>query len=253
MSRCRICFAGLDSIGLRRWLPRSRPSPAVAVAQADRAFTAAGSATSGHWVGESGPAKLLLVRHGQIAANTARIWHGSTDSALTDQGHHEARRTAEFLARTRPCARALYTSPLLRTRQTAAAIGARLGLEAIIEPGLAEYGIGQLEGVSYRTLLEEHDFFTRISVDRDFAPPGGESANAVMARMTAALARISGAHRGDEVVVVGHGAALGIALGQVLNGDPMQWQRYHLSNCGVSEIVLEPEPKLLAWNQTDHL
>jgi probable phosphoglycerate mutase len=198
-------------------------------------------------------ATLLLVRHGQIAANTARVWHGSTDSPLTDHGHVEAQRTAEHLARTRPRACALYTSPLLRTRQTAAAIGARLGLEPIIEAGLAEYGIGELEGVSYEALQNEHGFFERIRRDRDFAPPGGESANTVMARVTAALARISAAHRGDEVVVVSHGAALGIALGQMLDRDPMSWQSYHMSNCGLSELVLEPEPRLLARNQTDHL
>ena len=39
-------------------------------------------------------ATLLLVRHGQIAANVSRIWHGSTDSELTERGHEEARRTA---------------------------------------------------------------------------------------------------------------------------------------------------------------
>ncbi len=198
-------------------------------------------------------ATLLLVRHGQIAANTARIWHGSTDSPLTDHGHLEARRTAEHLARTRPRARALYTSPLLRTRQTAAAIAELLGLDPIVEPGLAEYGIGELEGTSYQALHTEHDFFARIAKDRNFAPPGGESANEVMARMTTALARISSAHRGDEVVIVSHGAALGIALGQILKSDPMTWQSYHLSNCGLSELVLEPEPRLVAWNQTDHL
>jgi broad specificity phosphatase PhoE len=204
-------------------------------------------------VSEEGSATLLLVRHGQIAANTSRVWHGSTDSPLTDHGQVEAQLTAEHLARTRPRARALYTSPLLRTRQTAAAIGARLGLEVILEPGLAEYGIGELEGVSYEALQNVHGFFARIRDDRDFAPPGGESANEVMARVTSALARISDAHRGDEVVIVSHGAALGIALGQILDRDPMRWQRYHLSNCGLSELVLEPEPRLLAWNQTDHL
>jgi broad specificity phosphatase PhoE len=204
-------------------------------------------------VSESGSTRLVLVRHGQIAANTARIWHGSTDSPLTDHGRLEAQRTGEHLARTRPALRALYTSPLQRTRDTAAEIGARLGLEPIVEPGLAEYGIGELEGVSYQALLEEHGFFTRIRDDLDFAPPGGESPNAVMARVTAALERISIAHRGFEVVVVSHGAALGIALGQILDRDPMRWQQYHLSNCGVSELVLEPAPRLIAWNRTDHL
>jgi len=198
-------------------------------------------------------ATLLLVRHGQIAANAARIWHGSTDSELTERGHEEARRTAEHLALSRPGVRALYSSPLLRTRQTAAAIAARLGLEPQLEPGLAEYAIGELEGVSYRELLEVHGFFEKIRTDRDFAPPGGESPRQVVARAIAALERIARAHRGEQVVVVSHGAALGLALGQLLDDDPDRWMDYHLANCAVSELVLEPEPRLLAWNQTGHL
>ncbi len=201
----------------------------------------------------NGAAKLLLVRHGQIAANAARVWHGSTDSELTDRGHEEARRTAEHLALARPSVRALYSSPLLRTRQTAAAIAARLGLEPRLEPGLAEYGIGELEGVSYATLLDEHRFFDRIRADRDYAPPGGESPRQVVERAIAALERIARAHRGEEVVIVSHGAALGLALGQLIDNDPDRWLEYHLANCGVSELVLEPAPRLLAWNQTGHL
>jgi broad specificity phosphatase PhoE len=199
-----------------------------------------------------GPATLLLVRHGQIAANVSRVWHGSTDSELTERGLEEARRTADHLASARNV-RALYSSPLLRTRQTAEAIAARLGLVPRLEPGLAEYGIGELEGVSYADLLNVHGFFARIRSDRDFAPPGGESPRQVLERAIGALHRIARTHRGEEVVIVSHGAALGLALGELLHGDPDRWMELHLSNCAVSELVLEPAPRLLAWNRTDHL
>lgn len=196
---------------------------------------------------------LVLVRHGEIAANAARIWHGSTDSELTELGHAQARRTARHLARRRPRPIALYTSPLARTRATAARIAEELGLDAQIEPGLAEYGIGELEGESYVDLLRVHRFFERIAGDAEFAPPGGESPRQVIARVSDALARIARAHRGSEVVVVSHGAALGFALGSLIDGDANQWQRYHLANCAVSELVLEPAPRLLSWNRTEHL
>lgn len=198
-------------------------------------------------------ATLVLVRHGEIAANAARIWHGSTDSHLTELGVAQAGRTAAHLAAREPRPLALYTSPLARTRATAAAIAARLGLEARIEPGLAEYGIGELEGQSYADLFQVHRFFERITADAEFAPPGGESPRQVIARVSDALARIARAHRGEQVVVVSHGAALGLALGALIDGDWNQWQRYHLSNCALSELVLEPAPRLLSWNKTEHL
>lgn len=196
---------------------------------------------------------LVLVRHGEIAANAARIWHGSTDSELTALGRAQASRTALHLAERRPRPIALYTSPLARTRATAAPIAEGLGLDARVEPGLAEYGIGELEGESYADLARVHRFFERIAGDPEFAPPGGESPSQLIARVSAALRRIAFAHRGEQVIVVSHGAALGFALGALIDSDANQWQRYHLANCAVSELVLEPAPRLLSWNRTEHL
>ncbi len=199
------------------------------------------------------PARMLLVRHGQIRANLDSVWHGSTDSGLTARGHEQARRVGEHLARTRPHISALYASPLERTRHTAEPIAEALGISPELEPDLVEFGIGQLEGVSYAALLSEHRFFERIHADPDYAPPGGESLRGVTDRVTATLRRIARAHRGEEVVVVGHGAALGLALALLIEGQVSAWRRYHLSNGSLSELVLEPAPTLLSFDQTEHL
>jgi broad specificity phosphatase PhoE len=199
------------------------------------------------------PATLVLVRHGEIAANAARIWHGSTDSELTERGRAQAERTALHLAERQPRPAALYTSPLSRTRATAAEIAARLGLETRLEPGLAEFGIGELEGESYADLAQVHRFFEAIARDPGFAPPGGESPRQLVTRVSDALTRIARAHRGEHVIVVSHGAALGFTLGTLIDGDTNQWQRYHLANCALSELVLEPAPRLVSWNRTEHL
>lgn len=199
------------------------------------------------------PARLLLVRHGEIEANASRVWHGSTDSPLTDLGRRQARRVAEHLRSSRPSVTAVYASPLERCRHTAERISLALGLETRLEPGLAEFGIGELEGVSYLALLQEHRFFERIFADPDYAPPGGESVRAVTARVRASLRRIADGHAGEEVVLVGHGAAIGLTLGHLLEGEWVAWRRYQLSNASVSELVLDPEPRLLSFDATDHL
>lgn len=198
-------------------------------------------------------ARLLLVRHGEIEANRTRVWHGWTDSALTEQGHVQARLVGAHLARTRPGIAAVYSSPLARARDTAAAIGSALALPTRVERDLMEYGVGELEGISYRALFTRHGFFERIREDPDYAPPGGESPNQVSGRMLEALARISRAHPGEDVVAVGHGAALALALATLLDSDARDWQEYHKANCALSELVLEPAPALLSFNQTDHL
>ena len=67
------------------------------------------------------------------------------------------------------------------------------------------------------------------------------------------LSRIAQAHPGERVVAVGHGAAIGLALAWLLDGDATAWQRYHLSNASVSELEFHPEPRLLAFDETEHL
>ena len=198
------------------------------------------------------PAHLLLVRHGQIQANLDRVWHGSTDSALTQQGREEAQAAGRFLAAAHAGAAALYTSPLERARATADAISGATGLEPISDPGIGEFGIGDLEGESYASLYTEHLLFEKIR-DPNWAPPGGESVGQVLERVIGAFQRIAGRHPGREVIVVSHGAAMGLALAHLIDGDAMDWQKYHKHNCGVSEFVLEPAPSLVHFDQIEHL
>jgi broad specificity phosphatase PhoE len=196
-------------------------------------------------------ARLLLVRHGQIAANLDKVWHGSTDSLLTPTGHAQARQLAAHLA-TRKTIRGVYASPLTRARQTAEPIAAALGLSVRITPGLAEYGIGALEGTPYADLVGTHAFFERSHGDLEWAPEGGESLRAVAERVLAAWDAIVAAHPAGEVVVVTHGAALAAGLAALLHQDPREWQRYHVRNASVSELTLAPAT-LVDFDRIDHL
>jgi broad specificity phosphatase PhoE len=71
-------------------------------------------------------------------------------------------------------------------------------------------------------------------------------------RITASLRRIGAEHPGERVIVVTHGGALSMALAAILDGDYTRWRRV-MSNCAVSELVFEPAPQLLSFNETDHL
>lgn len=195
---------------------------------------------------------LTLVRHGETAANQDGVWHGSTDSALTARGRQQALRVAGFLRERCADAAALYASPLRRALETARAIAAALGLEPRLEAGLAEYDLGSWEGKTYRELHERHRFWDEIRRDPGFAPHGGESPRQVTERFTRALRRIGASHAGARVIVVAHGGALSMALADLLDGDYTRWRRV-MANCAVSELVLEPEPELLSFNEIGHL
>jgi broad specificity phosphatase PhoE len=195
---------------------------------------------------------LTLVRHGETSANLAGVWHGSMDAPLTDRGREQASRVARFLHGCHADASAVYSSPLLRARDTARAIAESLELELRIEQGLVEYHLGSWEGKTYRELHETHKLWDEMRRDPDFAPHGGESPRQVTERITAVLRRIGEDHPGERVIVVTHGGALSMALAAILEGDYTRWRRV-MSNCAVSELVFEPAPELLSFNQTEHL
>ena len=195
-----------------------------------------------------------MIRHGQIRANAEARWHGATDSPLTRSGRRQAARLARHLRARASSIDALYSSPLARCRNTAAVIGAALDRPVLVDDDLREYGIGEWEDMPYRQLAAEHAFFKRISDDPNYAPLGGDSVNAVARRVVRALNRIHAQHRGrGHVAVVGHGAALGIALAALLDDDPGRWTNYPLANCSITELVLEPEPLIAAFNRIEHL
>ncbi len=198
------------------------------------------------------PAQLILVRHGETSANIDGVWHGSTDTALTAKGHRQAERVAEYLGREYADAARVYSSPLQRARDTALPIARALGVELNVTEGLSEFHLGSWEGKSYASLFSEYKLFENMKSDPEFAPHGGESPRQVAERFGGALHRIAAGHPGQRVVVVAHGGALAIALGDLIDGDYREWRKV-MDNGAVSELVLEPIPDLLSFNHTAHL
>ena len=197
--------------------------------------------------------RLILVRHGQIDANIDHRWNGSTDKGLTVQGLEEARRVASHLAQTRPHVQAVYTSPAERARSTATPIAAALGVPLIVAPGLAEYAIGVLEGESFADLAARHRLFERADADLTWAPAGGESLGAVGTRVITTWQKIARDHPNSDIVAVSHGAAIAIGLSVLLHDGPRGWPRYRLRNASVTEIVLDPSPRLVRLDVVEHL
>jgi broad specificity phosphatase PhoE len=199
------------------------------------------------------PARLLLVRHGQIEANVLRRWHGSTDEDLTDFGREQAKRIAAHVASEHPRVAAVYTSPAQRARNTATPIAAALGLPLVVAPGLAEYAIGVLENEPYDDLVAKHRFFERADADLSWAPSGGESLGAVGARVVATWREIARTHPGAEILAVSHGAAIAAGLASLLHDDPRGWTRYHVRNTSLTEIEVEPVGRVVRFDRLDHL
>jgi len=197
--------------------------------------------------------RILLIRHGQIQANIEKRWHGWTDSELTIEGRSQAKKAGQRLKKEHSDISALYCSPLKRTRHTADAIGNSLSLEVNEIEGLKEYGVGVLEGETLVDLLQKHDFFTQLNANPHYAPAGGESIHQVSTRVVDSLKMLAKTHQGEKIVTVSHGAAMALALANLLHDDPYQWGRYQFKNTSITELTFSDTLKLTQLNCTAHL
>lgn len=95
----------------------------------------------------------------------------------------------------------IYTSPLLRTRQTAAIIGEKLGLKPKISKLLLEVRL-IIEGMSlsqFRRTIQPNIY------DEQYTKKGQESIEEIVARMTRFTQMILKKHQGKKILVISHG------------------------------------------------
>jgi probable phosphoglycerate mutase len=117
--------------------------------------------------------KLILVRHGRTVLNTAddhERLRGWLEVPLDEQGLREAEGTAQHVARY-PVAQ-IYTSDLLRARQTAAAVANATGAPVFSALNLRPWNVGTLAG---QRVTEIAPILQRLEHDPSEAAPGGES------------------------------------------------------------------------------
>ncbi|MDT0164900.1 histidine phosphatase family protein [Actinotalea sp. AC32] len=187
----------------------------------------------------TGTLTLTLVRHGRTYLNQRRLLQGRSDSPLTREGREGVRTTARHLAQRSFVA--AYSSPSGRAVATAAEIlRHHEGVRLRTDPGLREYHFGEYER-KHESVLDQviawPELVGEIIAGTHPGLPGGEDAVTFLGRLREAMARIAAAHPdGGEVLVVGHGLALGVWLATVGDGVLVP-----LPNASVSQVRLTAE------------
>ena len=200
------------------------------------------------------PTTLLFIRHGETDANVNGQLEGATDRPLNATGQAQAQAlAARLLSENRPI-QVIYSSSLTRARQTAAALATALGeLPVQVDPDLSEYRLGEWDGLTLEELRDEKQMWVRMASDPHFAPPGGESAMQFGLRLVRAVRAILSRHPGQTVAIFSHGGALATVLALLLENQGNRWPGYQMDNCGISEVVFEPAPRLVRMNDVGHI
>jgi len=199
------------------------------------------------------PTMIAFVRHGQTPT-TGRVLPGRAKGLhLAEAGRAQAEAAASRLAAYRKVA-AVYTSPLERTRQTAAPIGKALGLPVRVERGLLECDFGAWTGRELKELYKLPEWSQVQRTPSQFRFPDGESFMEMAARTSDAVHRIVAAHPGETVVCVSHADPIKVVVADAMGSHLDHFQRFGVSPCSITVIAYaEAGPNVLCVNSTDTL
>jgi broad specificity phosphatase PhoE len=162
--------------------------------------------------------RITLVRHGKAAAG----WE-DTDPPLDETGLAQAEAMAGAIG---GGARPLFTSPLRRTRETAAALERLWGATAHVEPRVGEV-----------VAPNEFDVSTRVSWLRGFLSGTYTEAGADYCKWRDEVLTTLRALP-DNAVVVSHFVAINVAIGRALGDDRVVCQP--VDNCSRTTIDIDP-------------
>lgn len=191
---------------------------------------------------------LVLVRHGETPMTALGAYSGSgvPGPGLTATGRIQAARAGDLVHRV---GRAVWpdlrhpstvlASPMVRTQETAAAIGRRLGLTVVTVPDLAEADFGAWEGLTAPQIEQRWPGeLERWHHEPSVRPPGGESLDDVGARAARVTEEVLRHGVDRTVVVVSHAVTLRALLGQCLGTPASAWSRLRIAAGSVSVVRL---------------
>jgi broad specificity phosphatase PhoE len=182
--------------------------------------------------------RLVYLRHGETDLNREHRMQGDTDAPLNETGRAQVAAAAKRLRGEKIAA--VYSSDLLRARESAEAAVADHDLTVRTDPRLREQRLGDWEGDIWHELTEAYgaDAIERFLGDLEFAPPGGESRREVRDRVREFLEDLLESHGdGETVLVVSHGGPLFVLLHEVLDLPYSRRKRFYGANGSVSVFL----------------
>jgi len=180
--------------------------------------------------------RIYLIRHGQVVGHEERRYNGHADVSLTDLGVEQYHLLKERLADSNISA--CYSSDLSRCRIGAGIICEQFGINPVHRPELREVNIGIWEGLAWEEIQSRwpDSWQARLEDLVNYRVPEGENLLDVEARLMPVVDEILERHRGQEVLLVGHGGVNRIILLNAI-GAPLKNMFNIEQNYGCLDII----------------
>jgi len=190
--------------------------------------------------------ELILIRHGNAVRVNGDYFH----APLTSLGQEQAAQTGQYFSAPENHLDGIYSSPLRRTQETAKIIGAKIGLDPELRPGVQEVMFFETPAL---VILEILSIFDPVEDYLD-ARVGMSIRWPIEGRVSAVLLDILAKHPNQRVAVVAHAGVISAALSWYLPEKRWRWWRTTVSNCSLTRFKVDGNrAELLAINDIKHL
>ena len=180
---------------------------------------------------------LYFVRHGESEANVQHvISNRESPFGLTELGREQAQALAEKLSDI-PIA-AIFSSPVLRAKETADIVSRSFYLPYQVTEALREYDCGYLEGRSDEESWEQHrKYYEDWTVHHNYSskPTAGESFIDIQNRFLPFIESLKRTKPG-HALLIGHGGLFHLTLPLILTNIDSAFVRAHA--LGHTEVVI---------------
>lgn len=194
---------------------------------------------------------IITVQHTQSVHHLNSMVGSWTDWPLSDKGKDQAETMGERLKKeTEGKEFILYSSDLLRAKETAEIIGKHLGIKPIFTEVLRERNLGRAVGKSVAWLRENQECQEKTVDDRLFSD--AESRRDVWNRLKDFYESIL-ADESEHILIVSHGDTLSIFNALFLHLSPEQLSEVDLFGMagGVSFFQVNPDGKHILRRLSD--
>lgn len=205
----------------------------------------------------AGTTHLYLIRHGATPPNEQRpyILQGDgIDLSLSANGKRQASEVAEFLS-SFPLDH-IYCSPMIRARETAAAIAERHAQEIKPVNGLSECCVGHWEGLDWETIKARHPEEARLFHENPAENPyfGGESYSDTLRRVRPIIQELLDQHRGETIAIVAHNVVNRVYLASLMGLELRRAKELRQQNACVNLIAHDDQTThVVTLNSVFHL
>jgi probable phosphoglycerate mutase len=181
--------------------------------------------------------KILLTRHGHVEGIKPERFRGRAPLTLTARGRAQAAAVAQRIADAWQPSH-IYTSPLDRCVETAAAIAKACAITAKTceELNDIDYGAWQFKTFAEAKALDPSLFAAWFATPHLVRFDGGESLQDVAARVADAVRMVLARHADETIVLVGHDSVNRVLLLGCLDLPLSAYWRIAQEPCCINEI-----------------